>query len=191
MNIKEEYEKLLINCPENGENPFEYGGSDKPYFIYLTNRDMNCSKLFNTDSIDRKSLPALFKELGGDQKPFIPGYTNLEMVERQFCLYMGDVEYSDIYKNHLEDSLLFSKDNLSETEYVADKLIFVYKEDKESVVRTTSADWRYHPGIIKALTGKDKYSINDAKIIIDSMRNGASCVYACIGVKVIYSECWH
>lgn len=190
-NVKEEYEKLLINCPKDGENPFEYEGSDKPYFIYMTNRNMNCSKLFDTELVDGNDVSKLLESLDGDHEPMQFGYTNLDLLERQFVLFMGDTEYSEIYKNHLKDKLLFCKNGVLEDDCVADILLFVYKENKESSVRTTNAEWKYHPNIIKALTGKSQYSINDAKIIIDSMRNAASCVYACIGAKILYSEYWH
>lgn len=122
---------------------------------------------------------------------FAGGYTDMELRERLFCLYMGDTAYNEIWKSHHEDELRFLKEGLSEQNEAADGLIFVYKEGKESPVRITEAFWKWHPNLIKELTGKELYSVADARKIINSMRNGADTVYACIGTKTVWHEYWH
>lgn len=146
--------------------------------------------MFSEKIPNGRSIEALVKEDEKYPQELVAGYTALVLYERMFCLYMGDISYKDIWHGHLKDSLKYVEDGISESELVADNLLFIYKEGN-SPTRITDAAWKWHPRLIKALTGKDKYSIEDARIIIDSMRNGADSVYACLGVRRIWCEDWH
>ena len=183
--LKEEYEMLLVDYPAGGPNPFEHKDDDAKYFLWLSNRRKCCGKL-SQRIID-------IRELRNNNIPneLMPGYTALLQYERKFVLFMGDVSYADIHEKRLSDNLIYKGDDISENDLVADDLLFVYREEKNGDVRITNAHWIWHPNLIKELTGKEQYSISDARKIINSMRNTSSCVYACIGVKEIWTEYWH
>ncbi len=188
---KEFYKNLIIDSPVDGENPFEYNKGDKPYFIWLTNRNMACSRLMPEQIPNARATANLSHGENFVSGAFAGGYTDMELRERLFCLYMGDTGYNEIWKLHLEDELRFLKVGLSEQDEAADGLMFVYKEGKESPVRITDAAWKWHPNLIKELTGKELYNVTDTRKIINSMRNGSDTVYACIGTKTVWHEYWH
>lgn len=185
MELKD-YKELLIQYPEGGEDPFEYTKGDKPYFIWLSNRTKNCTLLDGEEILD-----AVNKYMRGELN--LPpelngGYTALFYFERLFLLHIGDVKYADTLGETGE--LLFCKEGIREEDLEADTFLFVYK-GREYDVRTTELAWKWNPKLIKELTGKDKYSISDARKIIHNIRNGADSIYACIGVKTIEKLCWH
>ena len=179
MELKD-YKQLLINYPKDSADPFEYPKGDKPYLFWLSNRVKNCSLLFDDKALDphRLELPPEFSM----------GYTNLLKFERLFLLHIGDGKYLDTYKNPAE--LLYCKDGISEDDLVADTFLFVFKEGNEDV-QTTQAAWKWNPSLIRELTGKENYSIADARKIISYIRNGNTSIYACIGVMTIEDYYWH
>lgn len=185
MELKD-YKDLLIQYPEGGEDPFEYVGNDKPYFIWLSNRNKNCSLLY-----DAEILNAINKFMMGKidlPRELYGGYTALFYYERLFALHIGDVKYADTMRE--TGKLVYCEDGIREDDLVADNFLFVYK-DRENDVRITDLEWKWNPRLIKELTGKEKYSIADARKIIKYIRNGAASIYTCIGVKTIEKMDWH
>jgi hypothetical protein len=185
------YDELLLDLPADGTNPFTYAKSDRPYLLWFSNRTYNCSKLFPEPLKNAREMFSLAQ--GNNLKPHAldSGYTALLQYERLFALYMGEVSRSDIYKKHLDDRLIYLKDGLSESIEVADNLLFIMKRDEESPVETTNATWAWNPKLIKELTGKEFYSVSDARKVIKNMRYSPICVFACIGVRTVWNEDWH
>lgn len=191
-----EYKKLLINYPQGGEDPFTYNKGDKPYFLWLDNRHVNCSLLYE------KKIEDLCEGAcnGEYPKELDMGYTGLNQLERVFLLHVPEGRsYYDIYNKQAE--LVFCKEGMNEEDLEADFFLFVLKKGNEDVIIDT-ASWKCNLALVKALTGKDKYSIADARKIIPFLKlrekygrandgyDGYD-IFACIGVRRVSHMEWH
>lgn len=185
MELKD-YNELLIQYPEGGEDPFEYKGDDKPYFIWLSNRTKNCSLLYGAEILN--TVNRIMTGKMDVPRDLNPGYTALFYYERLFTLHIGDVKYADTMGK--TGDLVYCQSGIGEEDLVADNFLFVYK-DRENDVRITDLEWKWTPRLIKELTCKEKYSIADARKIIKYIRNGAASIYTCIGVKTVEKMDWH
>lgn len=179
-----EYKKLLIPYPENGEDPFTYDKGDKAYFLWLTNRTENCSLLGNEEILD---MPRKCYSGEIELRQFNMGYTNLCQFERLFLLHLGETAYEE--SKGFTGELQYCKEGIGEEEPVADFLLFAYKDSNGIGIKGNT--WKCTRERIKELTGKETYSIADARKVIEDIRSHNEHVFACVGVKTIENISWH
>lgn len=181
MTVKEKNKSFLIPYPKNGEDPFTYEKGDKPYFIWLTNREMDCSLLGNEEILD---LSGKCYEGEIRLRQFDMGYTNLCQFERLFLLYVGEKSYEE--NKDFTGDLMYCKDDIEDEELIADTLLFA----TVGGMRHTAA-WDQIKEVLGKKPGEDTFSIADARKMIEYKRSYNERVYACVGVRTVEEHFWH
>lgn len=172
------YRDAMIMYPENGKDPFSYEKGDKPYFLWLTNRQVSCSMLGDEEIL---KMPNMWYKGEIKFPEFDMGYTNLCQFERLFLI--GADNKSNVCE------VLYCKEDIKEDEQMADFLLFAYADGEKTRISTSSNTVSREK--IKEVSKNEVYSVSNAKEIINLMQHNEEEIYACVGVRLIENLYWH